>query len=145
MPHYVAASGTPIQLDESPDDVGVRFGHEDGPVMAKTAFRALVRAVPQAAAASALPVRRFGRFMLLHDSGAGAAPVEAVVNTLPRRLASRVARTMPVFVERESKLKLVATEQILVGFKPKSSASSRRKLRRTRSTGRKADIRRVTA
>lgn len=128
MPHYFAASGTPIQLDESPDDVGVRFGHEDGPAMAKTAFRALVRTAPKPAARSALPARRFGRFMLLHDSGAGAAPVETVVNALPRRLASRVARTMPVFVERESKLKLVATEQILVGFKPKSSASSRRKL-----------------
>lgn len=128
MPHYFAWSGTPIELDESPDDVGVRFGHEDGPVMAKTAFRALVRTAPQAAAASALPARRFGRFMLLHDSGAGAAPVETVVNALPHRLTSRVARTMPVFVERESKLKLVATEQILVGFKPKSSASSRRKL-----------------
>lgn len=128
MPHYFAASGTTIHLDESPDDVGVRFGHEDGPATAKTAFRALVRALPRAAAADALPMRRFGRFMLLHDSGAAAAPVEAVVNTLPRRLVSRVARTMPVFVERESKLKLVATEQILVGFKPTSSASSRRKL-----------------
>lgn len=124
MPHYYSASGTPIHLDESPDDVGVRFGHEDGPEMAKSAFRSLARAATKAA----MPARRFGRFMLLHDSGAGAAPVETVVNALPHRLATRVARTMPVFVERESQLKLVATEQILVGFKPAATASSRRKL-----------------
>ena len=41
MPHYYAASGAPIQLDESPDDVGVRFGREDGSAVAKKAFRVL--------------------------------------------------------------------------------------------------------
>jgi subtilisin family serine protease len=35
---------------------------------------------------------------------------------------------MPVFVERTSKLKLAATEQILVGFKPKADAADRRRL-----------------
>src|SRR5262249_42866482 len=66
--------------------------------------------------------------MMLHDAGAGASPVETVVNALPRHLASKVSRTMPVFVERQSGLKLVATEQILVGFKSSSSAAARRKL-----------------
>lgn len=127
MPHYFSASGTTIQVDESPNDIGVRFGHEDGSVMAKKALRALLGSARRAAAPSAA-VKSFGRFMLLHDSGASAAPVETVVNALPSRLASRVAKTMPVFIERESKLKLVATEQILVRFKPKSSPSSRRKL-----------------
>jgi subtilisin family serine protease len=74
------------------------------------------------------PAKRFGRFMMLHESGASTAPVQAVFNALPRSLVSRVARTMPVFIERESQLKLVATEQILVRFNPRSSASSRRKL-----------------
>ena len=129
MPHYYAASGAPIQLDESPDDVGVRFGREDGSAVAKKAFRVLAGpAKAKSRRAAASPARRFGRFMMLHDTGAGAAPVETVVNALPHRLASRVARTMPVFVERESQLKLVATEQILVGFKPRASASTRRKL-----------------
>ena len=128
MPHYFAASGAPIQLDESPDDIGVRFGREDGAVVAKKASRALAGPAKRARRAAAPPAKRFGRFMMLHDSGAGNAPVETVVNALPRRLASRVARTLPVFVERESQLKLVATEQILVGFNPRASASSRRKL-----------------
>ena len=66
--------------------------------------------------------------MVLHESGASNAPVETVVNALPARLASRVSRTMPVFVERESKLKLVATEQILVIFKPNATSATRRKL-----------------
>ena len=126
MPHYYAASGTPIQLDESPNDIGVRFGHEDGPVVAKKAFRALAGPA-KAKRAAPLPVRRFGRFMMLHDSRASTAPVEAVVNALPRRLSSRVARTMPVFIERESQLKLVATDQILVSFKPRASSSTRRR------------------
>jgi subtilisin family serine protease len=127
MPHYYAASGTPVELDESPDDVGVRFGHEDGAATARTAFRRLVPARPKARAA-ALPAKRFGRFMLLHDAGASTAPVETVVNAFSPRLASRVARTLPVFVERISKLKLVATEQILVSFRPKAAAAARRKL-----------------
>lgn len=129
MPHYYAASGATIQLDESADDVGVRFGREDGSAVAKKAFRALAGpAKAKARRAAAPPARRFGRFMMLHDTGASAAPVGTVVNALPHRLASRVTRTMPVFVERESKLKLVATEQILVSFKPRASASTRRKL-----------------
>jgi subtilisin family serine protease len=128
MPHYFAASGAPIQLDESPDDIGVRFGREDGAAVAKKASRALAGPARRARRPATPPTKRFGRFMMLHDSGASAAPFGTVVNALSRRLASRVARTLPVFVERESKLKLVATEQILVGFNPRASASSRRKL-----------------
>ena len=128
MPHYYAASGAPIQLDESPDDIGVRFGREDGPIVAKKAVRALTAPAARAKRAAPPPARRFGRFMMLHDTGASTAPVAAVVNALPRRLSTRVVRTMPVFVERESQLKLVATDQILVSFKPRASASTRRKL-----------------
>lgn len=127
MPHYFRCAGERVALDESADDVGLRFGHDDGPERSREAFRCLVRAADPAGLAS-FPARRYGRFMLLHDSNASTAPVEAVVNVLPRRLASRVARTMPVFVERESGLKLVATEQILVGFRPGTSADRRRRL-----------------
>jgi subtilisin family serine protease len=66
--------------------------------------------------------------MVLHDARAAVAPVETVVNALPRRLASRVSRTMPVFVERTSQLRLVATEQILASFKPTAPAAKVRKL-----------------
>jgi subtilisin family serine protease len=127
MPHYFTRARTPVQLDEAPDDVGVHFAREDGPATARMAFRTLIR---ETAPTPTRPIttRRFGRFMLLHDRGAAAAPVQAVINAFPRRLAGRVSRTMPVFIERESKLRLVATEQILVQFKPSAPARSRRAL-----------------
>jgi subtilisin family serine protease len=135
MPHYYAASGTPIQLDEAPDSIGVRFEGETGPTIARSAVRTLMRARTRTRAVSGTErrppttaVQHFGRFMLLRDSRAAERPVETVVNALPRRLAAHVSRTMPVFVERESKLKLVATDQILVSFKPKASAARTRQL-----------------
>jgi len=127
MPHYYSASGSPIYLDESPNDVGMRFGHADGPQTARAAFRALAQPATKAKATAESPVKRFGRFMMLHETGAAQAPVSAVVNALPQKLAARVERTMPVFVERESKLKLVATEQILVEFKQSAPAAGRRR------------------
>ena len=126
MPHYYAKSGTRIELDEAPDDIGVRFADADGSESARLASRGMMM---DAAAATGPPaVRRFGRFVLMHDTGAAAAPVSAVVNAMPGRLATRVARTMPVFFERQSGLKIVATEQILVRFRPKASATARRTL-----------------
>lgn len=127
MPHYFDRSGTRVQLDEAADSVGVRFGREDGPTMARTAQRMLTP-VTRRARSAVEPVQRFGRFMVIHERGASSAPVETVVNALSARLAGRVSRTMPVFIERESKLKLVATEQILVTFRPKATTATRRKL-----------------
>lgn len=126
MPHYFSVGGMRIDLDEAPNDVGVRFRGEDGARVAGTAFRAMAGAIKASSADQGL--RRFGRFMLLHESGAGASPVGAVVNAMPARAATRVSRTMPVFIERMSQLKLVATEQIVVGFKPKADAIRRKRL-----------------
>jgi subtilisin family serine protease len=126
MPHYYAASGTPVQLEEATDAVGVRFDGKAGPAIARTASRTLTRGTGKRGARP--PVAGFGRFMVLHDARASVAPVETVVNALPRRLASRVSRTMPVFVEQKSQLRLVATEQILARFKPQASAAQVRKL-----------------
>ncbi len=126
MPHYFARKGAPIQLDEATDEIGLRFGGETGGDAARRAVRAVGPSATRGL--SALPARRFGRFVMLHDGGAATSPVSTIVNALPAGLASRVTRTMPVFVERESRLKLVATEQILVRFKPKASSAARRKL-----------------
>ena len=126
MPHYYAASGTQIQLDEASDAVGVRFDGKAGPAMAKAATRSVGRGGTGRRARP--PAAGFGRFMVLTDARASVAPVETVVNALPRSLASRVSRTMPVFVERTSKLRLVVTEQILASFKPTAPAARVRKL-----------------
>ena len=107
MPHYYAASGTPIQLDEAPDSIGVRF-EVRRPAVARSAVRALMPA-PRGRAVSdterrppTTAMQHFGRFMLLRESRAAERPVETVVSALPRRLAAHVSRTMPVFIERES-------------------------------------------
>jgi subtilisin family serine protease len=127
MPHYYARSGTRIELDEAPDDIGVRFSDAAGPESARLASRILMKdAAPARAEAPA--VRRFGRFVLMHDTGAAAAPVAAVVNAMSARMATRVARTMPVFFERDSGLKVVATDQILVRFRPGATGNARRRL-----------------
>jgi subtilisin family serine protease len=124
VPHYYSASRAPIELDEAADEIGVRFGQAEGPAVSRAAYRS-------AKSAHRAPdggVRRFGRFMTLRENNASTAPVEAVVNALPARLAKKVTRTMPVFVERQSQLRLVATDQILVGFKPSVSAARQRQL-----------------
>ncbi len=129
MAHYYSASAKLIQLDECPNDIGVRFEHADAVKMARKAVRAMATATSRSrGASSASPAAQFGRFMVLHEPGASTSPVSAVVNALPRELALHVARTMPVFVERESQLKLVATDQILVTFKQGAAPGRRRKL-----------------
>jgi subtilisin family serine protease len=124
MAHYFDAARIAIQLDPSPDDIGVRFGGEGGAQLARRAARS-VRLAHRAAAA---PARRFGRFMILNDPGAAVSPVGAVARALPRRYATHAARTMPVFIERGSKLKLVATDQILVRFTRRATLKRRRAL-----------------
>ena len=126
MAYYYASSTKPIQLDECPDDIGVRFEHANASKMARKAVRDIA-AGTKSSRGAAVP-SQFGRFMVLHESGASMSPVSAVVNALPRKLAMHVARTMPVFVERESQLKLVPTDQILVTFKPNAPSTRRRKL-----------------
>src|SRR4030095_2449589 len=101
--------------------------HEDGSKMARRAVREITTKTARTRAAAS-PASHFGRFMLLHATRASTARVATVVNALPKALASRVSRTMPVFVERQSQLKLVVTDQILVTFKPGASPARRRKL-----------------
>ena len=124
MAYYYSTSSKPIQLDEAPNDIGVRFEHANASQLARKA----AREVTAATTGVCEPASQFGRFMLLHEAGASKAPVSAVVNALSRSLVCHVGRTMPVFIERESKLKLVATDQILVTFKPSAAPARRRKL-----------------
>lgn len=125
MPHYYSMSREPVLLDLAPDDVGVRFPGATGPVEARRAASA-VR--PAAARTAALPVRQFHRFVLLHEAGAAAAPVGTVVAALPRRAAAHVERTLPVFIERRSGVRLVSTDEIVVRFRAAAPPARRRKL-----------------
>lgn len=112
MATVYSADGSAISLTPSQNDIGVRF---TAPTVARNAVRALRSGV---AGFHESTHRRYGRVMLLHDSSAAAAPVGTVVNALSRSYARETERTLPVFVDDNSGLRLVATEEITVRFKP---------------------------
>jgi hypothetical protein len=124
MPHFFTTTGEKVTLRLSADDVGVRFAGEAGPDVARRAVRATraVRAHREEAPS------RFGRYLLMHEAGAVNAPVATVVNTLPQDLAARVSRTLPVYVDEASGLRLVAGEEITVRFTARSSEVRRKRL-----------------
>lgn len=113
MPHYYSALREPIELELATDDIGVRFGGKRGPAAARRAFRAIAPGPRAARAFKVPPVRQFHRFMIMHDSGAAEAQVASIVSALPRKLVSRVERPLPVFIEKHSRLRLVATEEVV--------------------------------
>jgi subtilisin family serine protease len=133
MAFIYSASGEKIGLTPSQNDIGIRFDNID---VARRAMRALEPAVELPGSGrrvmiESLPTaspRRFDRIMLMNDLGAADAPVEAVVNSLSRKFLSKTDRTYPVFVEDRSGLRVVATDEITVRFKPKTSAARRNKL-----------------
>ena len=91
MPHYYARSGTPISSMMKRGTISA--------CVSSIAMLRRWRARPSARWPSkavrkraAPPATQFGRFMVLHESGASTAPVSTVVNTLAA-LASRVVRT----------------------------------------------------
>jgi subtilisin family serine protease len=129
MPFMYSARGGKVQLDVSPNDIAVRFRGETGPATAKAAFRGVARSAARAktSAPESMP-RQYDRFMLIHDTNAAAAPVATVVNALPRAHAARASRTLPVFKERESGLRFVATDEIVVRLRPRSKPARLRKL-----------------
>jgi hypothetical protein len=123
MPHFYSTTGEKVSLTLSTDDVGVRFAGEAGP---ETARRAMTTAAaPRGRRADA---SRFGRYLMVHEAGAVAAPVGTLINALPRRLALKASSMLPVYVEEESGLRLVAGEEITVRFKARAAESQRRRL-----------------
>lgn len=125
MPYIYATNGDKISLKLSADDIAVRFRGEAGPSIARAEVRRLrkaakdgtrrtARALP---GARATPVARYGRFLMMRDTGAARAPVATVVNALSKTSAAYVARTYPVYVDDDSGMRVVATEEITVRFK----------------------------
>jgi subtilisin family serine protease len=65
--------------------------------------------------------RGYGRVMLMHEPGAARTEFATVRSVLPSRLMSNVRRTLPVFKETESGLRVIATREITVRFKPRTT------------------------
>ena len=129
MAHVYSSRGKKISLTLSPDDVGVRF--ETTEVAAK-AFRAVragvARSVPRGETRYRIAPRHFERTMLLHDPGAARTAISTVRSALSTRAMAGVRRTLPVYVEEESQLRVVVTREITVRFKPATIAVQRAKV-----------------
>lgn len=129
MAHVYSSSGKKISLTLSADDVGVRF---ETPEIADRAFgsvrASVARSAPRGDTRFKIVPRRFGRTMLLHDPGAARTAISTVRNALSTRMISDVKRTLPVYVEEESQLRVIVTREITVRFKPKTTQAQRTKV-----------------
>jgi hypothetical protein len=110
MAFFYSADRQPVEITLSPDDIGVRFAEPD---MAASALRAVRSDTGRMGESSA---RGYGCTLLLHESGASRAAFATVRNTLPRRHTDEVKRTLPVYVEQRSGLRLISTREITVRF-----------------------------
>jgi len=129
MAHIYSLTGYKISLTLSPDDIGVRF---ETPDVAAEAFRSVRASASRAAAPGVahyrLAPRRFDRTMLLHEPGAARTAVSTARNALSTRAMTNVRRTLPVYVEEESQLRVIVTREITVRFKPNVTESRRTKI-----------------
>jgi len=123
MSYIYSATGSKIQLELSADDVGVRFEAAEDTTRALRAMRAGA-AAPTGLAAP----QGFHRVMLLHDPGAARSSFATVRAALPRREMNAVRRTLPVFKEPQSGLRMVATREIAVRFKPRVTPAQQARL-----------------
>lgn len=129
MAHVYSLTGDKISLILSPDDIGVRF---ETPEVAAEAFRSVRASVRRAAAPGVahyhLAPRRFDRTMLLHEPGAARTAVSTARNALSARAMTNVRRTLPVYIEEESQLRVIVTREITVRFKANVTESQRKKI-----------------
>jgi subtilisin family serine protease len=129
MAHVYSYRGKKISLTLSADDVGVRF---ETPEVAAEAFRSVrasvSRTMPRGAARYKIAPRRFNRTMLLHEPGAARTAISTVRNALSARMMTNVRRTLPVYVEEESQLRVIVTREITVRFKPNTTQAQRTKV-----------------
>ena len=129
MAYVYSLTGNKISLALSPDDIGVRFETAD---VAADAFRSVRGSVRRTAAPGVeqyrLAPRRFDRTMLLHGPGAARTAVSTTRDALSARAMTDVRRTLPVYVEEESQLRVIVTREITVRFKANVTATQRTKI-----------------
>jgi hypothetical protein len=122
MAFIYSVNRTKIEIEYSPDDIGVRFEREapasDALKSARTALKS-----PESPAA-----RGFGRTLLLSQIGVARNTLAAVRDALPHRLIDTIKRTLPVYTETASGLRLVASREIIVRFRRTTTAAQQDKL-----------------
>lgn len=107
-----------VQLSLSADDIGVWF---QAPAAAASAVQVTRRAQVSSTAQDGTLPCCFDRVMLLHQSGATASAFATVRDALPTRHLNQVQRTLPVYIEPTSGLRLVTTNEIIVRFRHETS------------------------
>src|SRR5688500_19445893 len=129
MAYVYSYRGKKISLTLSPDDIGIRF---ETPEVAADSFRSVrasvARTLPRGESRYRIAPRCFDRTLLLHDPGAARTDISTVRNALSARAMTSVRRTLPVYIEEESQLRVVVTREITVRFKPKTTAAQRGKV-----------------
>jgi hypothetical protein len=119
--------GEKIPLRLSNDDIAVSFtGAKAGAVAAK-AFHSIQGT---AKAAARQDVRISGNVLLIHQRGAAKAQIATTASVLPKAHVARANRSYPVYVDEDSGLRLVAIDEIIVRFRPKTTAARRNALLR---------------
>jgi subtilisin family serine protease len=126
-PFVYSLKGEKIPLRLSNDDIAVGFtGAKAGAIAAK-AFHAIHKS---AKAAAREDVRVAGNILLIHQRGAAKAQIATTASVLPKAQVAKANRSYPVYVDEDSGLRLVAIDEIIVRFRPKTTASQRNALLR---------------
>lgn len=124
MAHCYSLTGKNISLTPSPDDIGVHFATPDAAAEAFLSVRSSVRKLAADGVANdRITPCHFGRTMLLHESGAARTSVSTIQNALSSQAITQVRRTLPVYVEDDTQLRVVVTREINVRFKAKVTKS----------------------
>lgn len=118
MAYIYSVDRQKVQLDLSPNDIGVCF---HAPREAASAVQVARRAQIDCQDWDKAVPRSYDRVMLLHQAGATASAFATVRSALPTRQINQVQRTLPVYIEPTSGLRLVTTNEITVRFKHQTS------------------------
>ncbi|MGH9839912.1 MAG: S8 family serine peptidase [Blastocatellia bacterium] len=124
MPFIYSATRQKRELILSPDDIGVRFETSE---VTRSAVRAARSAMAAGEGAPETSPRGYDRVMLIHQAGAARTSFATVRAALSASHTRGVRRTLPVYIEPESKLRMICTREITVRFKPGVDARRQQK------------------
>lgn len=119
MAFIYSASGEKVELVYSSDDLGVSTEGNEVATEAVKQVNAATKA-SRKAKATAPSSSRFDRIVLIRNAGSGASrnSFRTLNEAFSKSVTKRVKRALPVFIEPQSGLRLVATREITAKFKP---------------------------
>jgi len=122
MPFIYTVTREKVELAVSANDIGVRFATPDVALKSARTLRGAAKVLHEDSP------RAYGRVMLLHGSGVARAAFANVRDALPSKDMQSVRRTVPVYIEQDSGLRMISTREIAVRFKSKVTDDQQAKL-----------------